>query len=904
MANATVTRGRSTRLRIDAETWGIGTMGYAFERKGSEIGIGDNVQAVSTHYVSGVGWQMLTYQESATLNYESTLTDSAFQKPGVNAAGSSKLTAFKTSRQFTDYPPASGAYGGSFPATAGEMLQLRYTSSDTTPDSIAADQTAWPSPDTAGDAVPMDRLLVSNGPHEPDEGIWLFLQCPYTAASSTVISIHFSGPAGEYKDGKIGRGQYALKVDAFDRCKLFELVYDDDDDTTGTWRKVFEYVAPNVTTPVRLAFIRIVSDCKLTEGGFRGRTLSFYHADMTYEGSTKSEYDNFLSVAALQKEHKTPTAAYTVPATINQKPTTLSHIRIDARRDIRLRFGSSVAVFPSTGSLTDEIIHLPFIPSSTTTVQVEWFGSYPVGTDIVAKLFDADTGLEITGGSTTVIPYLMKIKTFPLTPTVRNVYVKYEFSTTSPIKTPTLSMGRLIVNPVATKVARTPVTTTKIQRVSLNGATDSPQVENGSIVVNDPLGGIADPVDIRSGMPVILDTSYDPADASKKSILFRGYIKGSPARQIGAKRTRTGSTSTRYADDRWKAWTLVLASEAHRLDRYFTSQAYNYAIDPNALDANGAPQPWKVTDAIISLLKDAGYPEEMLDIPDSALRFFAVPGQDLYIEYRSPILAICERWARDYLGGYLVFDANACADPVGDPTNEDGMWRLVYYPRPQADGFYYHLAHFLLDIPSGATTPIVVSDERAYPATTGDSGQTLKRTFVQHGTLLEDRVEPEANHIEVFGVDPASTNLANFKAAAGLVQSAYNFESALFFDTQPITPDTSSVDYLGYERTYSLFDVGLTTQSAVDFACRRLYDVLCHGRYTKKFKAPLLLVTDATDEFQLRPRPLRFGDPVKFGSDGLTYIIRSVNIDYTHDSIQWAWYELETPIPLISEYAS
>jgi hypothetical protein len=904
MANATVTRGRSTRLRIDAETWGIGTMGYAFERKGSEIGIGDNVQGTNVQYVSNVGWQLVSYQDSQTLRYESTLADSAFQKPGVNAAGSSKLTAFKTSRQFTDYPPASGAYGGSYPATAAEMLQLRYTSSDTSPDSISADQTAWPSPDTAGDAVPMDRLLVSNGVHEPDEALKLEYECPYVGAASTVISIQFSGPAGEYADGKEGRGEYALKVDAFSRCKLYELVYDDYTDSTGTWRKVFEYAAPNVTTPVRVGVLTIISDCKLLVGGFRGRTLSFYHTDLTYDGNTLVDSWIAASVRVVQARTKTPTATYTVPATKDQKPTTLSQIRIDARRDIRLRFGCSTHVYPSTGSLTDEIVRLPFIPSSTTTVQVEWFGSFPVGTDIVAKLFDADTGLEITGGATTTIPFLMKIKTFPLSPTVRNIYVRYDFSTSDSTKTPTLFMGRLITNPVATKVARTPVTTTKIQRVSLNGATDSPQVENGSIVVNDPLGGISDPIDIRSGMPIILDTSYDPADATKKSILFRGYVKGSPARQIGAKRTRTGGTSTRYADDRWKAWTLVLASEAHRLDRYFTSQAYNYAVDPNALDANGAPQPWKVTDAIISLLKDAGYPEEMLDIPDSALRFFAVPGQDLYIEYRTPILAICERWARDYLGGYLVFDANACADPIGDPTDEDGMWRLVYYPRPQADGFYYHLAHFLLDIPSGATTPVVVSDERAYPATTGDSGQTLKRTFVQHGTLLEDRVEPEANHIEVFGVDPASTNLANFKAAAGLVQSAYNFDSALFFDTQPTTPDTSSVDYLGYERTYSLFDVGLTTQSAVDFACRRLYDVLCHGRYTKKFKAPLILVTDATDEYQLRPRPLRFGDPVKFGSESQTYIVRSVNIDYTHDSIQWAWYELETPIPLISEYAS
>jgi hypothetical protein len=54
-----------------------------------------------------------------------------------------------------------------------------------------------------------------------------------------------------------------------------------------------------------------------------------------------------------------------------------------------------------------------------------------------------------------------------------------------------------------------------------------------------------------------------------------------------------------------------------------------------------------------------------------------------------------------------------------------------------------------------------------------------------------------------------------------------------------------------------------------------------------------VLVTSASDTNQIRPRPLRYYDPVTIF--GVQYLVRSVNPFYRFDGKQMAKYECETP---------
>jgi hypothetical protein len=91
--------------------------------------------------------------------------------------------------------------------------------------------------------------------------------------------------------------------------------------------------------------------------------------------------------------------------------------------------------------------------------------------------------------------------------------------------------------------------------------------------------------------------------------------------------------------------------------------------------------------------------------------------------------------------------------------------------------------------------------------------------------------------------------------------------------------------------------MGLGTQHLVDVFCRRIYDQACHGTKVVPFIAPLALVVDPNDGFQVNPRPLRYYDPVTITDNGAVsqWLVRNCNPIYKKDSVQYASYELEAP---------
>ena len=112
-----------------------------------------------------------------------------------------------------------------------------------------------------------------------------------------------------------------------------------------------------------------------------------------------------------------------------------------------------------------------------------------------------------------------------------------------------------------------------------------------------------------------------------------------------------------------------------------------------------------------------------------------------------------------------------------------------------------------------------------------------------------------------------------------LQQVALNYASAKFFTGQPTGPDTASPDYTnGRPIWIYIGDPSFQSQQAVDFYCRRVYDLACHAQKRLDFEAALLLVTDVNDAYQRQPRPLKYGDPVYY--QGVAFFVGSCSIDY------------------------
>jgi len=81
------------------------------------------------------------------------------------------------------------------------------------------------------------------------------------------------------------------------------------------------------------------------------------------------------------------------------------------------------------------------------------------------------------------------------------------------------------------------------------------------------------------------------------------------------------------------------------------------------------------------------------------------------------------------------------------------------------------------------------------------------------------------------------------------------------------------------------------TQEHVQWLARRLYDITAAQQWIE-WRAPLALIADADDTFLVAGnarRPLRINDVVTF--NGTSVLVRSVNPDWTHDSMQMAEYE-------------
>lgn len=283
----------------------------------------------------------------------------------------------------------------------------------------------------------------------------------------------------------------------------------------------------------------------------------------------------------------------------------------------------------------------------------------------------------------------------------------------------------------------------------------------------------------------------------------------------------------------------------------------------------------------------------MVDVPDIDLRLFD-PGKLGYkIEIYSQIGPLVITLARDYLGAYLVFDPNATNG--GDEGNKYGCWRLKVPPRPP----YQNLCNFVTNADFLGKSVVNIN---SYESDFEDE-QEIKKVWIRLESWNSWVVPPECNVVYVQGAEPITAPLATGDEKALLQALAINFDSFVYRDDQP-APDTNHPDWLGRCVPFVLSDPGLTSEAAVNFACRRIYDIAAHAQKRITFEAPLVLVTDASDTLQQRPRKLQFGDAVLV--EGAQFIVDSCTVDYSAlkggDRVQMAVYEVFS-VPALSNYA-
>lgn len=881
-----VTAYRSTEVVFDTPAPVLLEPWFAYERRADSFGRNKNELKSDVVLLPRSGWILRPYVFDPGAVHETTAGGAGVQSQD---GGLMTLAGTFVEKPYFRDPGLSGVtYSGS-PDTGSLMWQKRIAAGDSFADSLSADQSAYPSPRTSEDTVEMDRVAKTTGNFEPDDTVLFRFYVPGSAitVAGAIATLYFTGLAGS-NDAFTGDGQYALKLNGDGLATLFER-----DPAEGLaeamWkvRHAFRWAHPQLVYAVCHSIV-VGSDAAhlSSPDRYEGRRIYFrtVASPDVRAGFALTETLIAGAITAIDLASAAFDSVYDVPLQDDAAATELAPVRIDLRRDLRAVCQVHKSKYRTSGSVEDDPFTLPFVPQALEPFYLEWYGAVPSGTGIDVKMYDAGTGAELSGGGLTISDELGGQKVYLPNAGQRSYYLKATL-TGDGTKTPLLRSVRVIRHPVAEDAPDTTERTFPTARnglqlpldavrgVNVTGPGDDPSHETMSLQLQDFAGGMG-LLKVRSGMPVKVQTTYDAA-GTDRTVLFEGYV--SQAR--GQKKFAGGRS---YPDPWALAYEVTALGRARRLQEQLMPKRWAW-FDQEAKAG------YKVTDAIKLVLKASGEPDSRIDVPDLPLRLFSQNEDDLVAQPGTNLLDIVTGFAQDYLGAYVVWDPNA-----GDA----GMWRLL-----QAKEYPYNtLARFETEHPGAGKT----YGDGAYADASATSplgnAQTIKRTFIRRRTLEQYVEPPEGNVVVVFG--GANSDAAQEQGQAGfsvLTQTLVNVASYNFagvVPSDPAYPDTEGPDYLGRIVPIEVFDPSLSTQEAVNWVCTRVYRAACCAHKYLSFEAPLVLVTDADDGQQSRPRPLRFYDAVEVYDPVLAqyvqYIVASCDPMYSRDRVQMARYTLVT----------
>lgn len=899
--DAPLTRYRKTTVTFDDALQAVWQPPVQIDRPAEACGQTKDSKKVDVHYVNKIGWQVRAHQADYGKVHESAVA----QAGTLSAASGAILKASGFTE--SDYQRRSGLTGVTYnpdvPTTGRPGLQKNVpagTDWDDASFNLSADQTAFPGPTYSDAACEMDRVVVTTDPHLPTEQVHFWFEMPASsiAGYGSLVQFYFNGPAGSDAELK-GKGNYCLRLRGDGLAKLFEYGTDPDDDTSFLWaeRFAFVYEPSNHLSAFKTYHVTVVSDSVQTpSGAYKGSKIVFSTLGIANRSIVPALAD--AAASAIKVGSKVPGSELPVyyPPKVTDEATELIAARVDVRRDLRAVFHVMKSTFPETGQLTDGVFSLDFFPTDDTSFTFEWYSATDdlAGATIDAKLFDAETGVELPGSLNFTDQYGGS-KTYTPTDRQRYYYVQVDFATAG-FFTPTFFGWRLFRDPVVGIWDSTGHTTTvddsrgsppslpkaQVSSVSVKGADGDPS-DAGAVVVIEDYTELCPFLRGRDGVPVKVETTYD-SGGTDKSVLFRGYTQGAS----GVPRKGTGKTpdTSKYPSPYWTKYSVPCVGEWRKLSDALAPRRFTWF--DRAMN-----EPWLVSDFCSTLLRAAGYPDSMIDVPSSPLKMWPQGQTQNLLEPSDPIAPVLVRTVQEYFGGWLVFDENA---------GTDGMWRVL----EQKLAPYRILARFMSGHPSdGGSTATVPHVDGAYGTATID-GEAVPVTFMRRGTFASWVERPEGNCVTVYG-GALSEDAAKLGQNAGsmLTQTLVNVRSynALNLAEAHVnypapSTDGGLSDYLGYYAPIRVFDPSLSTQEAVDWVCRRVYQYACFARKYVTFDAPLLLVTDPDDTEQTNPRPLRFYDAVEMWNpatqDFDTYLVVSCDPQWGKDGFQWAHYRLMT----------
>lgn len=579
------------------------------------------------------------------------------------------------------------------------------------------------------------------------------------------------------------------------------------------------------------------------------------------------------------------------PGGLARPITGVGHPLFWVREDLLLRFQWARITYPASGFLIDAPFTIPSSPSGARAIEIARFGqvwqnagSGAFYGTITAQPYNARSGVALSsqseaytfnGASYSFNGWTMPEITAPSSQT-NAVKVKITLANTSGAgfhlspwfhgyearnrgvnTTPTVSP--IVIN--ATHYRTSPV----VRRISITSQDADPSHASGRFRVADFVNRCSR-LGVRGEMPIRITTTYDPADQSKKSVLFEGYLLRSDSQLRG----RAGRT---WPSPDWHDYEVACVGKWKRLAEreYLTKQLLSFTADLNPLEPpiEGKPKPWKVTDAIRWLLLCAGFPETQIEVPNYETRFEPTTLENadlLKIVINANIAEVVVRLCRDFFNAVLLWDAN---------RGTAGKWVMKRIPV----GTETPLWSFVLRGPSPGRLSHVMG---AYGANT---------CAVHRDTLTEWTVPPEANFLRITGI------LKNAHLPFNIdLENRYSWDRDAGARANP-----NSAEWIGrFKPAYGKASPLLNTYGQVALAARRIFDQVCRPQRFARFTAPLVLIDpgDPASYPTYQRRPLLFGDVVSF--NGSPYMVRNCNIDIRKQHHMLAEYEIQRfndPLP-------
>lgn len=847
--SAPVFPNRKTHVIFDSPRVTLAEPVSAVERSGASISKGGpTAKTVSTMTLLGSGtWQIESYQDTPSGVHETTAgAASVLRLSDWNLV--TGYTEKKQQRQDTDLPGLP-AYQSGVQSSGDYFLQRDVPASGNWGESLTADVTSFGKPPENDATLTLSRHGVTKVAYPNNQGWTLRVFIPGVAISHSkyIANFIFGGPSGEAGSS----GYYCLQL-AGDGIAL---VWIKNGVNSTDWKSIdaFRWAEPHSVNG-EWHVIQIIPHASPRGGGnieFQCRTGD--------EALPSPGYGYGLVSAgaggAGPRTHITRVNAY------QGVVTGIGLARLDVRPNTRIKVQVSQRKFKASGFIRDYPMQVPGFVTGRGNLTLLWEGKVPAGTSFTAQLFDADTDVECTVVSTAAAS-----KVYKTNQGQANYYAKFTFTASSDgLLSPSLTSYSIVHNGslYASTTTAKEVNALEFEDMRISGPESDPSHETASFIVRDLRSDMASLLGHRGQIPVRIETEYD-TNPALRSILFEGYASKAIA-------TRKGTGGT-YPAATWRDFDVLCSGMWTRLAQQLTFVRKNLGNDPSASTADAAT-PYKITDIIRELLLDAGYASYQLDIPDIPIRYFppvsGSNGDELILDPLTSVGDFCIKMAKDYLGAFLIWDSNA---------GSAGMWRVISPPYSPYTALYNFTT-------SGAGAGKLQHVVAAYAANT---------SYIKKGTLQTWVVAPEANFVYVTGTGELLNNKGGQQILCNYAINVKSYDFLADSSGAAIpTADPTNPDYLGSFVPLVVVDTSLTTQAAVDVACRRYYDFTCHAIKMASFDAPLVLITNSADAQQTKPRPLRYYDPITI--DGATWLVRNVNPTYRKDSVQFAHYEVESP---------